>query len=133
MVFRTIYVSSTRKPQSDDVIEEILATSRRNNRVQGLTGLLIYDGKRFLQYLEGEEGSVRDAIARIRADERHYALVVLSERQTARRQFAEWSMAGHRTEPGETLAGSVRRLTRDCDSDVASELAGFAEVRTRAA
>lgn len=133
MVFRTIYISSTRRELGEGIVDMILDTSRQNNRSNGLTGLLVYDGKRFLQYLEGDEHSVRSTIARIRSDERHYALVILSEKETSRRQFSQWSMAGHRTAPGEVLADSVRRLTEACDPDVAAELVSFAEIRPRAA
>ena len=133
MVYRVIYISSTRRVQSNAEIDVILRTSQENNHRDGLTGLLIYDGKRFFQYLEGEEAQVRRTLARIRADERHYALVVLSEKETDRRQFGQWSMAGHYMSPRENLEQCVERLTTGCDPHVAAELRGFATVRTRAA
>lgn len=73
--------------------EAILAVSRANNRRDGLTGLLYADGRRFLQALEGEDEVLTAALHRIRADPRHRAVVILSERDIAAREFGEWAMA----------------------------------------
>ena len=100
MVYRIIYISSTRYAHTNGDIDAILFQSQKNNLRDGLTGLLIYDGKRFFQYLEGEETQVCRTVERIRADDRHYALVVLSEKETERRQFGNWAMAGHYMSPG---------------------------------
>ena len=98
-----------------------------------MTGLLIFDGKRFLQYIEGGEHEVRATLERIKQDPRHYALVVLSEKHTERRQFGDWAMAGHSVGADEDLADCVARLTTGCDPAVATELISFARVRPRAA
>ncbi len=133
MVFRTIYISSVRTAPDASVVADILSVSQSNNRRDGLTGLLIFDGQRFLQYIEGPEDRVRARIAKIRADWRHHALVILSERTTDRRQFGGWDMAGHVVGRGETLAQCVARQTGGCDAEVADELVGFAQIRSRAA
>ena len=133
MVYRIIYISSTRTAQSNRDIDVILRKSQDNNSRDGLTGLLIYDGKRFFQYLEGEEQQVRRALDRIRSDDRHYALVVLSEKETERRQFGNWAMAGHHTSPGENLGDCVERLTEGCEPHVAAELRSFAHLKKHAA
>ena len=73
----------------------ILAASRRNNARDRITGLLFFNGKRFLQVLEGEEAIVDTTFRRIQQDDRHYGLVVLSNREVAVREFGEWAMAYH--------------------------------------
>lgn len=126
-----VYISTLRSGESVDA-EQILAQSRRNNARDRVTGLLFFDGKRFLQALEGEEGAVNAAFARIQADARHYALVVLSNRTIASREFGEWAMAY--AKPGEAADALDRvvRLTAEADAGVRATFEGFAKVRRAA-
>lgn len=107
------YISSARPGQAVDV-ESILSVSRRNNDRVGLSGLLIFDGRRFLQVLEGEGAAVRATVQRIQTDPRHRAIVKLSERRVTEREFGEWAMAWNRVAEvgdGISLADTVDALT----------------------
>ncbi|NJC33231.1 hypothetical protein GGR88_000705 [Sphingomonas jejuensis] len=117
------YISSARPGQPVDV-DEILATSRRNNQQAGLSGLLIFDGRRFLQVLEGEGAAVRSTVERIQADPRHRAIVKLSERRIEAREFGDWAMACNRVAD----AGDSRNLA----STVDALTEGVADANTRA-
>ena len=76
-MLQLVYISSAvGKPD----VGAILAVSRRNNARDDVTGLLYADGVRFLQALEGPADKVEAAFARIGADPRHRAVVVLSRR-----------------------------------------------------
>lgn len=101
-MFQLIYISTAHTSLSDEEIEEILRVSRTNNAKAGITGLLVYDGVRFLQALEGEKGPVESTFARIKQDSRHKAQVVLSQREIDVKQFGQWSMASQeaRASPG---------------------------------
>ena len=90
-----LYISSA-TPGMIPEVAAILATSIRNNRRAGVTGLLYTNGKRFLQVLEGDDTAVQTTLQRIRADGRHRGLVVLHDRQVEERQFGEWAMAERR-------------------------------------
>jgi hypothetical protein len=74
-------------------VEDVLAVSRRNNRRDGITGILIADGTRFLQVLEGNPTSLNAAFARISADPRHFAIYAIARKSIDNRQFGEWDMA----------------------------------------
>lgn len=88
----------------------ILQASRHNNALDGITGLLWYDGAHFVQVLEGPEESVATAFARISADRRHEAVEVLSDRRLDTPEFGYWSMElGDRID---TKAEVRARLTR---------------------
>ena len=41
--------------------------SRRNSVPRGASSLLVFDGKRFLQYLEGGEAAIRAMVATMRS------------------------------------------------------------------
>lgn len=90
---QVIYISTARPGITSTDVEAILATSRANNRRDGITGLLISDGTRFLQAFEGETGRVEATFQRIKADPRHRATVLLSSKSVVERQFGVWEMA----------------------------------------
>lgn len=107
-----------------------------NNQRDGLTGLLIVGGRRFLQALEGPQQVLNRAYRRIRADNRHFALVQLSRRSVAKRSFADWDMAyqlGDPAEDGIGLPRIVEALTAQlADPALQAELRTFATIHSRA-
>ena len=74
-------------------ITDILDRSRKNNRTDEITGILIADGMRFLQVLEGDRKKVQATFARIGVDKRHFAIFKLIDREAPDRDFGEWDMA----------------------------------------
>ncbi|RYE03621.1 MAG: BLUF domain-containing protein [Sphingomonadales bacterium] len=130
-MLQLVYVSSANPREVVDPAR-ILATSRRNNHRDSITGLLYSDSARFLQVLEGPEAKVEEAFARIQADPRHRALVILSRRTIDAREFGEWDMA-HYT-PGTDAEAFIERistLTADATPDVRGTFEGFAQARLR--
>lgn len=124
MITQIIYISTARRALPTVELPAILTTSQRNNRRVGVTGMLMFDGLRFLQALEGDEAAVRTTFERIRADDRHRGVAVLSERRIEAREFGTWDMAFEDrmgsaearslVEQVETLAGAVaNRNTRE--------------------
>lgn len=95
-MYQLTYISTVRRGGAAVDVDAILAKSRRNNARHGITGILVFDGVRFLQALEGAPEDVRATYARIRDDERHRAPVILSEREVAHREFGKWDMACER-------------------------------------
>ena len=71
----------------------ILANSRHNNGIDGISGMLWCDGTRFAQVLEGPLESVDQAMSRIGVDSRHHDIAILIDEPADERLFADWSMA----------------------------------------
>lgn len=92
MLRQLLYIS-TAAPGATIDIDGILAVSQRNNRQEGVTGLLWTDARRFLQVLEGDDAAVQSAFDRIEQDARHRAIVVLHDRTIDKREFGAWEMA----------------------------------------
>lgn len=93
MLIQLIYISTAQHALPQMELPAILDASKRNNRKVGVTGMLMYDGVRFLQVLEGEEDAVRSTYARIRGDARHRGVVVLHDRKIEAPEFGAWDMA----------------------------------------
>ncbi|RVT39804.1 BLUF domain-containing protein [Sphingobium algorifonticola] len=94
-MFQLIYISTAQNILPND-LDSILSISRRNNGRDGITGMLLFNGKRFLQALEGEEAPVMAAYKRIKCDHRHRASAILSSKAVDDRQFGNWAMASQR-------------------------------------
>jgi hypothetical protein len=74
-------------------VDRIVATARRINPSQGITGLLVFGSGVFFQWLEGPRDHVTGLMARIRRDPRHDEVVMLSQSEEVReRLFPNWSM-----------------------------------------
>jgi hypothetical protein len=123
------YISTARPTVTPADVDAILAASRRNNQRLRVTGLLLFNGKRFLQLLEGPASAVEATYQRIAADPRHFALVRLSERAIDVREFGDWDMAFQRfagaLDPSE-LGTKVAELTRGASSNVKALFTSYA-------
>lgn len=127
-MLQLIYVSTSRPGAVID-LDDILDRSRRNNRRDAITGLLHHRGRRFLQALEGPADRVEVTYARIAADPRHFAIVILSRRDVVDREFGDWSMA---VDDGSDPAGMVARvaaLVEHAAPAVRGTFEGFAAMR----
>lgn len=88
-----VYSSTAVEAFSEQELEGLLVSSRRNNAREGVTGMLLYREGRFLQVLEGPEGAVRGRMIAITGDSRHRRLRVLLQELISERQFPDWTMA----------------------------------------
>ncbi len=136
-MLQLVYISTSREPLTDSLLDDILATSRRNNERAGVSGLLVAGGRRFLQALEGPAAAVLTTYARIAADPRHFAVVQLSCKEVAERQFGAWAMAhqaGGEVRGGGDLKATVETLIEPLqDRNLRAQFTGFAELHARAA
>lgn len=130
-MLQLIYISTATPSLRDVGQTQILATSRRNNARDEITGLLFFNGRRFLQALEGPAAAVERAIARIKTDDRHSGIVTLSRREVAVREFGDWAMAALGT--GEAAAQAaidrVDMLTADASPNVRAHFTSFARLQ----
>ncbi len=86
------YISIASPDISARDVHSIHSTATHLNALDGVTGLLIYNGRQFCQVIEGVESAIDDLIARLRRDPRHSELVVEDERTISEREFPDWSM-----------------------------------------
>jgi Sensors of blue-light using FAD len=115
----------------------ILNQSRHNNAIGDITGLLVAGHKRFLQALEGPAAEVRRTYAQIAADDRHYACVLLGEREIDQRQFGDWAMGysagGSEPDDDSDLEALVATMVAPVpDPNLRAQFNGFAALQARA-
>ena len=126
------YTSRARLDLTDADLGDIHQTARHLNALEGITGLLLFDGSRFLQIIEGGEDAIDDLVERLRADPRHSAFELRDERFVDRRSFEDWSMellrvsAGYRAARDEVatiLPAGVAAPVRDLILRMSGEMA----------
>lgn len=61
------------------VVELICEAAYKRNRVDGVTGLLVYDEYMFLRFIEGPKAAFTACCARIGKNTRHHAPVIICE------------------------------------------------------
>ena len=95
-----VYRSRAADGMDDTAVARIVATAQRVNSVQGITGLLVWGGGMFFQWLEGPRVAITRLMDSIRRDPRHERVVILSETEEVReRIFPDWGM--ERVAPGD--------------------------------
>ncbi|HAI47551.1 MAG TPA: F420H(2):quinone oxidoreductase [Stenotrophomonas sp.] len=80
-------------------IDRILQAASSFNKVAGVTGVLMFDGTRFLQYFEGPEDGVDSVYQRVVNARSHLCLRELARGWVTARHFPRWTMASAAIEP----------------------------------
>jgi hypothetical protein len=117
---QVFYCSVLTPGESPHAVSDILAQARRGNAELRVTGLLIFDGLHFLQYLEGPHDPVQWLMARITADPRHTGLHVIHQGELAARRCSRFEMGF--AEPAEN-DDAYDRLVREGEAGLQHFLA----------
>lgn len=132
--YQIMYISTmvgTVTPQDCATIAQRSAT---NNRRDDVTGLLLFNSRRFLQVLEGPRDAVDRIFARIYGDPRHRAVVKLREGQIDAREFGAWAMAfDDPAAPSANLRDKVAALLDSAGPSTRAHFMGSAEMHRPAA
>lgn len=108
-LFTLLYVSEL---AGDDAatIDEICRQSRDNNRRDGITGVLVFDGHAFCQFVEGPPAAITALRGRLERDPRHLNMHVLQFGRTPwPRRFTSWRLGYAYTADPAAVADIARR------------------------
>lgn len=87
-----IYASKAHDTVTDEEVDKILTSAEIKNAKLGVTGALVFDGRRFCQLLEGDEDGVSEVFDHIRKDTRHCDIDVIARQPIRDRRFPGWAM-----------------------------------------
>lgn len=88
-----VYISAASHYFSEEEFSSLLQTSRHNNHIDQITGILMYHEQQFFQILEGPKETVDACFSRIKKDPRHQGVITLLDDTSPERLFGEWNMA----------------------------------------
>lgn len=137
-LYNVVYCSRASEGVDDIAVSRIVASARRRNAEQDITGLLVFGSDIFFQWLEGPRDNVTRLMTLLEADPRHRDMVTLSQGEEVReRLFPDWGMelveADHIRDVLLDALGSaedaqntaaLQRLLEQLDSGALSDLGG---------
>ncbi len=88
---RVVYVSE-KTDVSDTTLKDIIASSKKNNPEEDVTGCLLSGSNSFLQLLEGPTEFIDTLYSKISRDNRHENVITLCDEKIDERLFLSWSM-----------------------------------------
>ena len=88
---RIIYIS-TASGLSAAEIERLVESAQRNNTEREITGFLLYNGRNFLQLIEGPKASLMSLMATLARDPRHSGMLTLIDEPIEERSCPHWTM-----------------------------------------
>ena len=116
---------ASRLPNSDD-LANLLSLARSRNKAAGVTGMLVHEGGRFFQWLEGPSEALDDLWTSIRRDDRHGEIELLGEGVTPIRLFSEWDLRFLSRSASDVLSDGGASAATGTVNEVAAQLARLA-------
>jgi hypothetical protein len=88
-----VYCSRAAEGVDDAEVDRMVKLSQRRNVTRDITGVLVFGSGVFFQWIEGPPAQVKDLIASLHGDPRHYDIVPL-DRSVERRErlYPNWQM-----------------------------------------
>ena len=111
-MLQLLYVSTAAQGLVQSDLDDIVAGAVARNASLEVTGSLYYNGRNFMQLLEGPAPAVHDLMDSIRRDPRHSGVVMIKELTGSPSVFAAWNMRIVRCRP----------TPQECRADVANDL-----------
>ena len=109
-VHQLVYISASSHEFGDEELVHLLAVARRNNTALGVSGMLLYHEKSFIQVLEGDKVTVEKLFQKISTDSRHTESRVLFRGTVDASSFNDWSMGFYNS--GKSNLSSIDGLNK---------------------
>ena len=104
-----LYVSTLAPDAPLTTVPDIARLSRVNNKRLDITGLMVFDGQRFCQQIEGSIKMVVNLFERISVDPRHGNVCMVHQGNITTRHFRHFNM-GYPTIEDSDLLGDLEQL-----------------------
>jgi hypothetical protein len=114
------YVSRSSGPMSETEFTQLGLEAGRLNALDGITGLLVFNGERFCQTIEGAPAAIDDLLGRLRRDDRHAHVEVIDNGMIETRRFRSWDMQLLTVPDDRQTALDLARVRFDAEADFAA-------------
>lgn len=92
-MFSIVYRSIASPAFDKAKIKEMIERARRFNKKNHITGCLLFYNGEFVQYLEGKQVTILRLFDKIKIDDRHHDVELISHSHIKGREFEKWDMA----------------------------------------
>jgi hypothetical protein len=96
MLSQLVYVSNRKSNCTQEEIEKILASCKKNNPSLNITGVLLYSDTKFIQLVEGEYKVINELYDKIKTDPRHVQTRLISMAPIQKKAFPSWHMGARK-------------------------------------
>lgn len=93
MDVEVIYHSVATPNLSEDAILGLVEKAQSFNKINGITGCLLFYNNEFVQALEGDETAINTLLDKIGKDQRHTDMHILYRGKCENRSYSQWHMA----------------------------------------
>lgn len=96
--------------QEED-IKEMLKLFQENNKKNNISGLMLYNERNVIQYIEGNNEELYRLYNNIENDRRHYNIIKIIDEKIIKRNFLNWDMNFKELNYNEFVKVSLDKLT----------------------
>lgn len=121
MVYSIIYKSKSQNSFHIDEIKKMLFKAKRFNKVNNITGIILYYKLQFIQLIEGDKKSIESLYKDILADKRHFDVETIISTTSKQSLWTEWSMAFYDFSDSSDQSHYLRLLLEASFEDVNSK------------
>lgn len=121
MVYSIIYKSKSQNSFHIDEIKKMLLKAKRFNKVNNITGIILYYKLQFIQLIEGDKKSIESLYKDIQADKRHFDVETIISTVSKQSLWTEWSMAFYDFSDTSNQSDYLRLLLEASFEDVNSQ------------
>ncbi|MBL8506247.1 MAG: diguanylate phosphodiesterase [Methylobacillus glycogenes] len=87
-----VYRSRLSRPLAQDELSNLVDKAAKRNQENGVSGILLFDGEHFFQYIEGPDKALKATYEHIRSDPLHHHVVTLLSDYAPSARFSNWAM-----------------------------------------
>ncbi len=96
MLSQLVYVSNRKPNCTEEEIEKILISCKKNNPPLQITGVLLYSDTKFIQMVEGDAKVLTGLYDKIKLDNRHSNPMMISYGPIKEKSFPSWHMGARK-------------------------------------
>jgi len=116
-LFHIVYISHETQPLTTKDIKNIESAAQQRNCKHDVSGLLLYNNARFMQFLEGPKDHIEMIFSLIKKDNRHHKIEVLIHEPIVKRQFTNWHMKLASVDDIDATGGPIYHKLFDVEND----------------
>lgn len=96
MLSQLVYLSNRKANCTEEEIQKILTSCKKNNPALDITGVLLYSDTKFIQMVEGESKVITELYDKIKLDHRHSNARMIAYGPIKEKAFPSWHMGARK-------------------------------------
>ncbi len=93
MVYYLCYICSEKVNLKEENLIEMLSSSRKFNKDNNITGLLLYFEGHLVEFMEGDKEVIKEHFKKVSINSKYKSVFKITESNTEKRKFTNWTMS----------------------------------------